>query len=261
MRHRRNLWRDLLATATLVGMVVVVFSISTPISYGQLLKRKVEPDAGKVEIADENDPDESADSPAWEKKFFMAWKAIDKAISDFEMALADADEVTNPIVQKDFRSDAKNIFSEAIRGHKLVVFFKLSDIEAGKKLSRYKQSFLVSLREPTFPSHRYSSEVTIVTSPTQARKLTIGAVVRVEGRLQEPDRDSFDRITFVRFQNKSPLTGDKQTPSISSRDRHQYTFDFHVDKVRVLSGKLLEEYQTFVPRYEAKLAEYATADR
>ncbi len=258
----RTFHYDRLRILALLAAIAFSFQSTASSGYGQTLKRKTDADSESPEVVENEAQDSSSDVPVWERKVFAALTVIDDAIAEYESANTEAETARNSIVRKDMLLEAENAFSEAVNGQRFFVHFKLTQIDAGKTFSRFKQSIELTLHEPTFPGHQYGAKVTVVISPSQARKLTIGSLVRVEGQLQERSRDSFDRIGFYRDPNTPPLAGDKQSSRFNySQSRSRYTFIFHVNKVRVLAGKPLAEYHAFLPRYQAKLAAYAPADR
>tara|TARA_R110002073_G_scaffold73085_6_gene178784 strand:+ start:5812 stop:6591 length:780 start_codon:yes stop_codon:yes gene_type:complete len=221
-------------------------------AHAQLQKRINDADDINLESPEEAT---SLNLPAWERQFFAALQSIDDAIKNLEDANEEIENTANPLLKKDLLESARQRYSAAIQGKKLIVHFKLSDITPGKTFSRYKQAFELTLSEPTFPSHEYKARVTVVISPTHARRLTLGSIVRVEGQLSEADRDSFERIYFARKRGIAPLPGDQQYRGLSNRAA--YPFTYYVDNTRVLTGKLLEEYKAFLPRYQARIAEYS----
>ncbi len=243
-------------------VVSALFAISTlvfpSVGHAQLLKRKSESDRPTVSDEHSNLEETRLAVPAWERQFFSVLQVIDGAI----IASDEAETAANPLVRDDLLKTARENYSSAFKGQKLAIHFTLKDIDPGKSLNRHKQAFLLSLGDPTFPGHEYAANITVVTSPSQARQLKMGSIVRVEGQLSEGNRNSFAKIQFARQKRTSPISGDQQKSRRSgwirySVARDSYQFTFYVENVRALSGTLLEEHEAFLSRYQSKLAEYS----
>lgn len=202
------------------------------------------------------------DVPAWERLFFEAIDSIDSAISSAEESLLAANQLesSKPLLARDQRQRTLANYYDTIGSRKITLHMELSDILPGTVINPRKQWFILKLRNPDFPSHRYDEELSVAISPSEARRLEIGSTVRLDGQLGEKTRRTFDHLDFVRFAGQSPLAGEDQDvlqtkPDPTLLGRH-YVFTLYVEKARVLPGQNLQEYREFKVRYRQRLAEF-----
>lgn len=195
-----------------------------------LTKKTIIPaDAGAANAAESN----LDELPIWELQFYRAIETVEKANENRALqnsVIAASDDTT--LIKSEQLKQVAREHAQAISGLELRVHFRLKDVGASKKLSRNREAVNLSLDDSTFPYRMIPDAITVVCSPTEARQLQIGCIIRADGTLTTPSRLSFDKVNFV--------------------DSEKNLIRFYVNSVRVLEGKPLDEFRGFETRYHAK---------
>jgi len=195
-----------------------------------LTKKTIIPDdAGAVHAAESN----LDELPIWEHQFYRAIETVEKANERRALqssAIVASDDTT--LVKSERVKQVSQEYAQTISGLELRVHFRLKDANSNKVLSRNRESIRLSLDGPTLPYELLAGGITVVCSPTEARQLQIGCIIRADGTLMTPTRLAFAKVIFA--------------------DSEKKLVTFYVNSVRVLEGKPLDEFRGFETRYHAK---------